>query len=325
MKQAPKLLGLFCILPALMCSAVGQADETYAMRLGWGPQDRVVIFHCDDAGMSHSSNLGAIESLENGLVTSVSTMMPCPWVPEFAEWLKKHPDTDNGLHLTLNAEFGNYRWHSISGIDSVPGLADESGYLWRSATDVLLHATPDEVDREIRAQFARAEHQGIPITHLDSHMGTLFMHGEYLEKYVALGIEKNVPIMVVGGHLHYVLKANPVAAAVAQGLVNKGIPERVWDADLPVIDDIVPAVPGETPEELVDNCIAILSELKPGITQIIVHCSRPTEEFADITASGPHRLAELQMVTNPELKAFIDNSGIMLTTWRELKRRRDAR
>ena len=47
------------------------ADEpTFAQRLGWGPKDVVVILHVDDVGMSHSSNRGAIESVENGAATS---------------------------------------------------------------------------------------------------------------------------------------------------------------------------------------------------------------------------------------------------------------
>src|SRR5690606_25364991 len=130
---------------------------------------RVVIFHCDDAGMSHSSNLGAIESIEKGVVTSVSTMMPCGWVPEFAHWLQQHPEVDNGLHLTLTSEWKKYRWVPLAGAAQVPGLVDKEGCLWPGVFEVVANATADEVEAEIRAQVKRAEDLGIPITHLDSH------------------------------------------------------------------------------------------------------------------------------------------------------------
>jgi hypothetical protein len=56
-------------------------EVTYAERLGWPSGTKVVIFHVDDVGMSHNSNMGAIKSVEDGIATSLSIMMTCPWVP----------------------------------------------------------------------------------------------------------------------------------------------------------------------------------------------------------------------------------------------------
>ena len=63
------------------CVALSQEKPTYAERLGYPKGARVVMFHCDDAGMCHEQNKGAIKALEYGILTSVSTMMPCPWLP----------------------------------------------------------------------------------------------------------------------------------------------------------------------------------------------------------------------------------------------------
>jgi hypothetical protein len=78
------------LLVALMSMKLVSGAEavTYAQRLGWPAGTRVVLFHVDDAGMSYDSNRGAILALEGGVATSTSVMMPCPWVPQFARYLK---------------------------------------------------------------------------------------------------------------------------------------------------------------------------------------------------------------------------------------------
>src|SRR5215469_18063901 len=115
------------VLPAFGLHA--QVDTTYAERLGWPKGARVLIIHVDDAGMSLESNEGAIAALTRGAATSVSVMMPCPWVPGFVRWLRSHPDIDAGLHLTLTSEWADYRWEPLAGAKAVPGLVDSSGCL----------------------------------------------------------------------------------------------------------------------------------------------------------------------------------------------------
>ena len=172
----------------LMTEIAGQAAEqntsetSFAERLGWSERDVVIILHVDDVGMAHASNRGAIESMENGVASSFSLMMPCPWIPEMAHYLKDHPEADSGLHLTLTSEWKKYRWPPLSGAAQVPGLVDAEDCLWHTVAQVMQKASADEVEREIRAQIHRAERLGINITHLDSHMGTLFARPDYFER-----------------------------------------------------------------------------------------------------------------------------------------------
>ena len=121
---------------------------TYAEKLGYPKEAKVLIIHVDDAGMSHDSNVGTIEALTKGAANSTSVMMPCPWVPEFVHFLKEHPTVDAGLHLTLTSEWKGYRWGPLSGKSATPGLVDEEGGMWRSNNNVVKHASADEVEKK---------------------------------------------------------------------------------------------------------------------------------------------------------------------------------
>ncbi len=90
---------------ALAFAGTAAGQPTYAELLGWPAGSRVVIFHVDDAGMSHDSNMGTIDAIEGGIATSTSIMFPCSWVPEFAQYLSTHPSVDAGVHLTLTSEW----------------------------------------------------------------------------------------------------------------------------------------------------------------------------------------------------------------------------
>ncbi|HVR30487.1 MAG TPA: polysaccharide deacetylase family protein [Thermoanaerobaculia bacterium] len=355
MPSLAALLGLaFCSLQALPAAA-----ETYAERLGWKPGDRVVMFHVDDAGMSHDSNVGALRSVREGVATSISVMMPCPWVPELVAGLHETPGIDAGLHLTLTSEWEVYCWGPLVGKEAAPGLVDPRGCLWPDVASVVRHATPDEVESEIRAQIRRARELGFEPTHLDSHMGTLFATPELLERYIEVGAGERIPIMFPGGH-RTALRAQYMAeqGAVPERFTQAGeIGERIWEAGLPVLDDLhntsygwrpdagaqtlahpaaevaarAAATAGtEAPREAwreikVERYAAALREMEPGVTMIILHATETSETFPFISNSGPTRQGDLDAMLDARLRTVIEQEGILLTTWRELmERRRNA-
>ncbi len=306
------LLGLAALVPR-----AAAADPTFAERLGWKARDVVVILHIDDAGMHHASNRGVIAALEQGVATSFAIMMPCPWVPEIARYVREHPEVDAGLHLTLTSEWEPYRWGPVAGKSAVPGLTDPQGCLPRSVAAVVARAAPDEIEREIRAQIDRAETLGLPITHLDSHMGTLFARADFFESYLRIGIEKRIPVLAVGGHMTHARAENPEAVAALRPLVMK-----VWNAGLPVLDDLHTGTYGWPPEEKTERLVALLRSLQPGLTEILFHASVPTDDFPRVTGSSASRLADTRALTSREVRRTLEESGIILTTWKEIMKRR---
>lgn len=326
-----KPITIYTFLLFIGIAATAQ-DTTYAERLGFPKGKKVVVIHVDDVGMSYESNMGAIETMEKGVASSCSIMMPCPWVAGFFHYLKEHPKTDAGLHLTLTSEWKDYRWGPISGKPTVPGLIDAEGVLWSNVPDVLKHSNAKEADIEIRAQIEKALQMGFRPTHLDSHMGTLFATPEIRAVYIKAGIDYKIPIMFPCGH-------NTIAGATTNGMgitqtQTDSIGKLLWNSGLPVIDDLIsdsytPGLPtgvAATKENLLKYktqfYIDAFKKMKPGITYVITHASKLTEVFPQISDSGPIRDGDYLALMNKELKAYMEKEGIIITTMRELMERR---
>ncbi len=325
-KEMCLLLVAGALATAFICAGASAAPEqgaaspepTYAEKLGWPAGSRVVIFHVDDSGMSHDSNMGTIEAMEKGVATSTSIMFPCPWVPEFVHYWKKHPGLDVGVHVTLTSEWNEYRWGPVAGKKAVPGLVDEEGCLWDDVPRVMFKASPDEVETEIRAQVDRCVSMGMKPTHLDSHMGTVFANFAFFERYLKVGIEMGIPVMLPGGHMEYIQKENPLMLDLARQMGKKA-----WDAGLPVLDDVNTGGGAKSPADKKGQIIEFLHNVKPGVTQFIVHCTKPSEIFQFISGSGGMRLAETQAMCDPDIRKAVEEEKIIITTWKELKERRD--
>jgi predicted glycoside hydrolase/deacetylase ChbG (UPF0249 family) len=131
-----------------------------------------ILIRCDDIGMCHAVNLAAQQVLETGIPLSMSVMVPCSWFVEAVELLKKYPNVSVGIHLTLNAEWKQYRWGPVTGSQTVPTLVDSLGYFFPSRA-ALFGNNPklSEIEMELRAQIEKALHAGLKIDYLDYHMG----------------------------------------------------------------------------------------------------------------------------------------------------------
>lgn len=325
-----------CILLAavlLAGSAKIYAQETYAEKLGFPKGAKVIILHVDDVGMSHDSNMGAIKALTKGIATSCSVMMPCPWVPEFAHYYREHPNLDVGLHVTLTSEWKNYRWGPVSGREAVPSLLDKDGYFYSTVDSVAKNATPQDVEKEIRAQILMARRMGFHLTHLDTHMGTVFATAAFMQAYVKLGIEYHIPVMLPAGQDKLLLSTMSQVPPYFSEI--KKVGQELWNAGLPVLDDLhnlsydwkVPKGVASSDKKLqqwrTNKYIESFKRLQPGVTLVIMHCTDPSPNFKYISDSGNLRKADLLAMLDPRLKAYIKKEGIILTTWKELQERRD--
>jgi hypothetical protein len=296
----------FCLF-TLILNAQPAGQPTLAERLGYKPTDRLVILNGDDTGMCHAANVATIDALERGLLTSATTMVPCPWFPEIADYARRQPEKDFGLHLTHTSEWAKYRWGPVAPREKVPGLIDPDGYLWRSVEQVYAHATPAEALEEARAQIKKALAAGIDVTHLDSHRGTLQLDPRYLEVYSQLALEFDLPLRMASQET-FAKAGHPDVRAklAAKGIV---FPDYFIYEELK-----------DEPKDVKGFWMRLLKNLRPGVTELYIHAAQPTDELKAITASWPTRAAEYETFTNdPEVRRLLAAEKIIRIGYRPLR------
>jgi predicted glycoside hydrolase/deacetylase ChbG (UPF0249 family) len=304
---------LFLVLAVKPASA---QNKTVAERLGYPADSKLLIVHADDLAIAHSEDAASLDALEKNAVTSASIIVPGPWLTEVAAYARAHPDADLGLHLALTSEWKTYRWGSVESKDKVPSLFDPSGYLWPETLPALHNIKPEEAEREIRAQVERAMALGIHPTHLDSHMGVLFSSPELFAVYVKVAHEYKLPFLAV---------RIPNAPAAFFSLLS--------DKDV-IVDAVVIANTTVLPNELQDSYLMngwqdfylkAVKNLKPGLTEMIVHLGHDDAELRAVTLDHPDfgaawRQRDYDVVTSPEFKKALEENHVILVKWKDLKK-----
>jgi len=296
-----------------------QADmkTTWAEKLGYPAGKKVIILHADDAGMSEGANIATAHYLENNLIQSAAIMAPCPAADEFIQWAIDHPDADVGMHLTHTSEWKNYRWGPVSDPAEVPGLIDPEGMLWHEVPGVVFHASADEVEKEIRAQIDKAISMGYQPNHIDTHMGTLYGHPAYVERFFKVAVEYGIPANAID-------LSDPLVADKfrKQGYpISEDVIELIEQYPLPKLDNFTSVPKGKSYEEKIENFKALIKSLPAGLTEIIFHPSVESEELKSITNSWQQRVWEAKMFSDPDLIGFFEEEEIIFTNWIEIMER----
>jgi hypothetical protein len=278
--------------------------KTVQERLGYMPSARLLVIHADDLGMSHSVNRATFEALAKGWVTSASILVPCPWFPEVVTWSRQHPEADIGIHQALNSEWTNFRWGPVSSKDKVLSLLDSDGYLPLDTPAVMQNARLSEIETELRAQIDRAQNAGIPLTHLDTHMGALFGLTDLYKLYQKMGYTYGLPILEARSGTH-----------APQG----GSPPR----EEVLVEKVIEIEPGVDAQSWISWYRTQLEPLGPGVYEVIVHLAYDDEEMRGATYDHPDwgaawRQHDLDMVKSPEFRKFLKEQGFVLVGWREL-------
>ncbi|HET8736931.1 MAG TPA: exo-alpha-sialidase [Pricia sp.] len=337
MKKLPlnTLLSVLCVLfcsgsfgqgnnqaPQLAEAVHGMVDtlpkvETWAEKLGWPAGKKVIILHADDVGMCPEANTAAKKQLNDGAIQSAAVMVPCSSAEEFIGWAIKNPNMDVGLHLTLTSEWKTYRWGPVSSDSEVPGLLDGDNKLWHTVPQVVQHASAEEVEKEIRAQIEQSIAWGHRPDHIDTHMGTLFADPSYVKAYLKVAQDYGIPANIID-----LSKPEVLAEFRSKGYpLNDEVVEMTKGYTLPQLDYFTSAPKADTHDEKITAFKDLIKDLEPGLTEIIFHPAVLTENLKSITGSWQQRAWEAQMFSDPDLKQFFGDEGILFTNWQEIMER----
>lgn len=285
-------------------SSLAAQPMNVAQRLGYPANSKLLILHGDDLGVAHSVNIASLDALDRGAISSASIMMPTPWVTEVAAYAKAHPDADLGLHLTLTSEWETFRWGSVASKDQVPSLLDADGTFPSDVPPVAARAKPAEVERELRAQVERALAMGIHPTHLDSHMGALFVTSDLIATYIKVAHEFHLPFLATRGN--------------APG----GTPVPLGPNDI-VLDNIIVAGPEVARDHWKEFYLNTIANLKPGLNEIIVHLGHDDSELQAVTVNhepygSAWRQRDYDVVNSAEFRRALRDNNVILIRYRDL-------
>jgi len=296
------------ILPLLLAAALQSCQPaTTAEKLGYPADAKLLIIHADDLGVAHSENAASIEAFEKSGINSASIMVPCPWFPEIAAYAKAHPEADLGLHLTLTAEWENYKWGGVLPSAEIPSLIAPNGYFYHESGLVAQNAKPEEAEKEIRAQVEKAIASGFKPTHLDSHMGSLFQTPDLFKVYQKVGKEFGIPVMIPIENLK-----------AAQPLVD------VVDEVFVPVNRLYMMAPGVEDDQWGATYTGWMNELQPGLNLLLVHLAYDDDEMQALTVNHPDygaawRQRDLDYILSDEFKNVLKEKGIVPVTWRQIQ------
>ena len=137
---------------------------------------------------------------------------------------------------------------------------------------------------------------GIDVTHLDSHMGTVF-HEKFFEVYLGLGREYRLPLFLP-------------SEAEALGPV----PD-----DFIVFDDFDADSLGFEPGDGAPHNLRRINGLGPGLNYLICHPAQGGDELSAITPTAHQRDFERRFYGGEAGRAALSEAGVETTGMRELR------
>jgi predicted glycoside hydrolase/deacetylase ChbG (UPF0249 family) len=269
--------------------------------LGYPDDARLLIINADDFGRSHASNEATLRTLKEGVVSSTSLMVPCPWALHAMHLLSDHPDISFGVHLTVICDLVQYRWGPLTSREKVPSLIDETGFFYyvERIPEFLTQAKLSELEVEFRTQIEAVLAASLKPTHLDWHC-------------LQNGGRADIFEMTVGLTKEYGLALRVHDRPVIETVQRQGLPTNDYDLlDSYALSSI----------EKSAHYAQMLRDLPFGLSEWAVH---PGLGNAELQALEPEswqvRQADFDFLISRQACEIIAQEGIVLLSYKPLQK-----
>jgi predicted glycoside hydrolase/deacetylase ChbG (UPF0249 family) len=267
--------------------------------IGLADTDTALIVNADDIGMHPDLDKAAFKLIDAGQIQDISLMAPTPNFEQAAKWAKaRHLAV--GVHLTLTNEWQDKQpWGGVLSPQEVPSLYNPQGRLWASTPELVAHAKPDEVKKELLAQITKVQAAGLEVTHLDAHMVFWGGNPQLMEIYLSLARETGIPVVLQSYFM-------PMAEQL------KANRKMQSEADLATPDTFsMHYNPSQRQRGVAyQGYLNLIDDLPAGINTIAIHPAEDSPAAQKAIADLTLRLSDFTAWSSPETQQRISAKGI---------------
>lgn len=285
-----------------------------------------LIVNADGFGFTFGNNKGILETLEVGIVRSISTNVNFPAVKEIHEVVKNYPSVSIGIHLDLTVG------KPVSNPAYIPSLIGKNGEFYPHTEFrkrlLLRQIKRDDIERELSAQVEKLLDMQIKITHWDSHENQHLNPGFF---YPAVKIAKKYGIERMRTHRHYLPTINPYRKMVILKYYLKHLDQLIihsferylnWVArrsGMRMADRIIsPGRIDKMRKFHLETWENLLQTLPEGVSEIYCHPSYPDECLRKYATYVEERDIERQLLQNPRLLQLAQENAVELISFNDI-------
>lgn len=277
---------------------------------------KYLIINADDFGVNKSTNKAILELFEKGLISSASLLTVAQDSQDAAKLIRAN-NLPVGVHLTINSDDDNNRWHSNSQAKS---LNDNKGLLHDNKM-LALKAESKDVTLELEAQYRFMLENGCVPDHADNHCGTLYgINGRlffinafrFCQKY-------SLPFRFPKNPAFLERQLNRRVPSVLL-LAHKIIVNTAKRYELCLPDDIISNPYSinkiETYDALRAYYIDQIKNMAPGITEVFLHPSYPIGSSpSSADNEWLKREFELKLLQSGDLLRLAVDQEVQVCSW----------
>ena len=283
---------------------------------------KYLIVTADDFGISQATN-EAIEDLAiKGLITSTSLLLPGKAMRDAVERSKNLPDLGIGLHFTLTSDLDTEKWQSCASKKMVGPLVNEAGFLHDKMETLFEEANSAWVVTELAAQFCYGESLGLNFEHVNFHGETFYgLSGQsFLQIAIHFCAGHQMPFRftrefigmehMLSGDVDQNIKKAHIEGAEFALLKKVPLPDLVLNNPFSLKD--IPSY-----EYLKQSYVTQLRRLPEGVTELVMHPSKATDEEIGQNPEWQKRIWDYDFLLDEDFTNLLIEEGIQLVTWKQ--------